>query len=181
MNKTQISQDEVLEILMSHNRLNTDKNKVKETWIPSKLFSLMPIPTACVFPATPVNPNNKFHSNDPIIVDKNIQETGRFLGNYGTPPECIIIDGKHRHAQAIKHKSKIILAYVGTEIQNYITQKSTAFCEKEKTIQKATQEYISSPNGSTLRALQQLLPLIDTRTNLSNPLGLPKVYWVLNI
>ena len=46
-----------------------------------------------------------------MIVDENKGSFGR--GMYGAPPRVVILDGKHRHAEAIARGDKTIPAYVG--------------------------------------------------------------------
>ena len=68
-------------------------------------------------------------------------------------------------------------------IKNLIGNFSCRYNNTITTLQGAPTNVYGNFDCSNCDKLTSLngAPLIDTRTNLSNPLGLPKVYWVLNI
>lgn len=96
---------------------------LKDRFVKSEKFHLRDIPIDSVHPLAPAS--GKSHSSGPIVVDANKGSFGRLHGHFGAPPRVVILDGKHRHAEALARGEKTIKAYVGEHAQEHIDQHSS--------------------------------------------------------
>src|ERR1700735_2165299 len=115
---SEMSADQVAQLLASQHfnkKANLTAEYLKDKWISSDKFVFMQVPINSVTPATEVEPDAKTTSSGPIIVDKNKTGYGRYKGNFGPAADIIILDGKHRHAQAKAEGNKTIDAMVGIQ------------------------------------------------------------------
>lgn len=85
--------------------------RLKNKWLNSTEFHLMKIPLDQAKPL--VKTVGESHSTGPIIVDTN--PGGYGMAMHGHVPNVVIIDGKHRHAEALARGDKYIWAYVGSK------------------------------------------------------------------
>lgn len=107
----------------------------------------------------------------PIVVDKNITSIGRFEGMFGAPPEVIILDGKHRHAEAVESKKGLLHAYVGKEVVPYLRSARKAHDLRQVERNRALVAYEASQNGSTLRGLRAVFNEEEVRAIRTRVLG----------
>ena len=159
---SRMSADEVAQIL-SEQPANAGKSAadLKDRWISSGTFHLMEVPIDALGIATEAK--GKSSSTAPIIVDLNVREVGRLRDRegrtYGTPPEALVLDGKHRVKQAIDRGDKTIRAYVGSDVVNHLKQAMSKHQAKEREVAEVTKQYLASDTpGRFLSRLKTLLP-----------------------
>lgn len=152
-----LTRNDVVDILASQpNNKGKDKARLGDRWVASQNFTRMEIPIDAVGIASPAK--GKSQTTGPIIVDKNIAEVGRFEGQYGAPPDVLVIDGKHRISEAKARGEKTIEAFVGDSVVPQMREKIESFHSNENAVNEAISAYKANPDGSTLRALRALLP-----------------------
>lgn len=153
----EITRDDVKQILANQPN-NKEKNidDLADKWVASDKFVQMTIPINSVGIASA--PTGVSQTKGAIIVDLNINEAGRLDGKYGTPPDVLVIDGKHRISEAKQRGETTINAMVGEKALPAIQKAIDEHNGRNKAIEEATLAYQNNPNGSTLRALQVLLP-----------------------
>jgi len=96
--KSFLTRDEVSDILLSQPN-NTDKTKkyLSDKWLVSEKYTLMEVPIDSIGIASEVIGESK--TEGPIIIEDNINYVGRYLGLYGSAPDMLVVDGKHRVAE----------------------------------------------------------------------------------
>jgi hypothetical protein len=93
------------------NTTRHEQDYLQDKFVVSKTFQLMEIDVESAAPIGVVRSGALAHSRGPIVVDKNKGSFGR--GMYGAPPLVVVLDGKHRLAEAKARGEKTIVAYVG--------------------------------------------------------------------
>ncbi len=132
--------------------------QLEEHWLPSSVYHFRRLPIHIPHPASRVPPGHVSQTQGPIVIDKNIQEVGRFEGPFGVSPEHIVVDGKHRLAEAIARGDTHIDAYVGDQALAKVDKQISQHTEQVKHQEQAVAGYRANPNGTTLRHLRSVLP-----------------------
>ncbi len=156
-----MTRDQVADLLAEqhHNKLQgRTPEQMAEKWIASDNFVRMEIPIDAVSPATAVPEGAASRSTGPIIVDANRTGMGRTEGGYGAPAPVLILDGKHRHAQAKREGRKTITAMVGEKAVPHIERAIGEHREQSAKVSAAVSEYVGTQDGTTLRHLKATLP-----------------------
>lgn len=159
-----LSKDDVADLIANqhHNKdKNLDRESIQDKWIKSDTFTLMEIPIDIAKPASQVKEGDTSKSSGPIVVDKNKTGLGRHLGMYGAPADFLILDGKHRHNEAVKAGKKTIQAYVGDkakkDIESIINKRNEEKKELSEHVKKFFDLSNTSPGGS-LSKIRTMLP-----------------------
>lgn len=95
---------------------NNPNRESPDRLVSSDKFYLMKIPIDLAVPSKRVESGNRPYSSGPIVVDRNVRGVGKKLEQMGYDPSVMILDGKHRHAEAIRNGDRQIFAYVGDQI-----------------------------------------------------------------
>jgi hypothetical protein len=122
---------------------------LQDKFVASETFHRMEIPIDAVAPIGRVQAGATSRTGGPVIVDANKASFGR--GMYGAPPQLVILDGKHRHAEAKARGQTTITAYVGDKALPYLRVdpfKDVAFL---KLSNKALRAFPSSPRQKQLQ------------------------------
>jgi hypothetical protein len=109
------------------NTTRHEKDYLQDKFVVSKTFTLMDIDVESAAPMGVVR-GALSHSRGPIVVDKNKGSFGR--GMYGAPPMVVVLDGKHRLAEAKARGEKTITAYVGEEALPHVLAKGVPASRK---------------------------------------------------
>jgi hypothetical protein len=159
-----LTADDVAGVLAEQpNNANKTPDELKDKWVASRIFRLMEIPISAVGIATEVQPGSRSVTKAPVIVDRNIREVGRIRDAeghpFGTPPEALVLDGKHRLIEAARRGDKTIMAYVGDAVLPYVTARMRAFQKRAEEVSRLVQMYLDSDApGGLLTRLKTLLP-----------------------
>lgn len=152
-----LTADQVVNILMSQpGNAGKDPQRLRERWIESERFMPMEIPIDAVGIASPAVGQSM--TQGPIIVDLNKAQVGRFEGQFGAPPDVLVLDGKHRLTEAQGRGEKTIQALVGDKAVPLMERAMSAHQSQQSEVEAAIAEFRANPNGTTLRHLRVLLP-----------------------
>ena len=140
-------------------KLENDASYLKDHWITSTVFQLVPI--RCSFVGvSKKKPADHSTSNDPIIVELNINQVGREVysdeGGHGQVPDLLVIDGQHRWYEAQDDGRLTMDAYVGDVALSIIQQKWNQFAQQ---VGPPLRSFFEDEfPGGALAALRHLLP-----------------------
>jgi 2'-5' RNA ligase len=158
---SQINRDEVISALANqYNRIANpgDPGTSPDRLVSSDKFYLMQIPIDLAVPSARVEPGNRSYSDGPIIIDRNTRGVGSGLKELGFDPSIMIIDGKHRQAEAMRNGERQYMAYVGDQIIDRV------------------QNRILSDRNSASRRFDRLQSSIPQETAIPDPSELEKIY-----
>lgn len=119
--------------------------------VSSSKFYLMKVPVDLAVPSKRIEPGNRSYSSGPIVIDRNIRGVGSNLKQMGYDPSVMILDGKHRHAEAIKNGDRHFFAYVGDQVIDRV------------------QSRILADRGSASRRLERLQASIPVESPVPDP------------
>jgi hypothetical protein len=140
-----ISVHEVAKILTKqyHNiKGNFTPKFMKDKWLSSTEYKLVKdVPLWCMRPYKWHPKSDKSHSNGPIILDSNKQSYKLKYGAFGSDPEIVICDGKHRFWQALYSGKKTYDCFVGDAIYEDMKEYIKEFTPKRDKFVAALSAY----------------------------------------
>jgi hypothetical protein len=119
------SADDVADVLQrQEGNQGKDRDELKAKWVKSKHFTPMALPPDILQPVrVPRHDDNGSATKGPIIVEDNfrrVEQKEEVPGKSSTRPngfipETVIIDGQHRHSEALERGQPVIQCIVGDE------------------------------------------------------------------
>jgi hypothetical protein len=130
---------------------------LKQKWIVSSEFVLTDLYVHLPDLGVTQGKTGESRTAGPIIVDSNINQVARHLGQYGAAPDFLVLDGQNRVVAAQrKGATTKIQAYVGNKILQSIQSKNKEYEKSVNALKVAVDRYLNTPTtpGAQLRELK---------------------------
>lgn len=149
--KKTLTQQEVGEILVDQYKkvkaakdrgYKTDPEKQISKWVTSDKFTLVKdVPLWAIRVYADIKNGDKSHSTGPIVLDRLKGDPDERYGSFGSMDTCIVLDGKHRVADALESGKETLDAYVGNDIKEELENHIKEFGPKRERFSKALDSY----------------------------------------